>query len=600
MVQPNSSGKKNLENFEFGWQPTLEQVELTLAEITFVVIDLETTGGSPTESKITEIGAVKVRGGEVIQEFQTLVNPDSPIPPFITVLTGITNAMVIEAPKIGEAFFSLLEFIGSEKEVVLIAHNSPFDIGFLKAAAESLNVAWPKYQVLDTARISRYALSKDEVSNFKLASLATFFGATTDPNHRALSDARATVDVFHGILERLGSMGVFTLSDLKSFSNRITEAQRRKRHFADQLPQTPGVYIFRDEQDEPLYIGTTRNLKQRVRSYFTAAETRRRIHDMIALASRVDFIETATILEAEIRELRLISEFQPRFNRRSRFQSKAIAVKITQDDFPRLSVIRGIQTLDRDESWLGPFSSRDEATLAVEAIYEVFPIRQCTSRISLRSMRNASPCALLDIGKCGAPCVGLQSTDSYSTITAEVSSVIDGDSRVVLERLLNRMQELSLRERFEDAAVIRNRIGAFAKGAARSQRIKSLTAISELVVARNAGDLWEIYLIRYGRLVASMSTSNNPYDFIEKIKLVGEVVSPSNKSLPASSHEEVELLLRFIHSQDIRIMDLSHPWVSPTFGGDHIRAGLDESRFKNEAIGYKEDFANPFETSRQR
>ena len=115
-----------------------------------------------------------------------------------------------------------------------------------------------------------------------------------------------------------------------------------------------------------------------------------------------------------------------------------------------------------------------------------------------------------------------------------------------------------------------------------------------------SGDLWEIYLIRYGRLVASMSTSNNPYDFIEKIKLVGEVVSPSNKSLPASSHEEVELLLRFIYSQDIRIMDLSHPWVSPTFGGDHIRAGLDESRFKKEAIGYKEDFANSFETSRQR
>ncbi len=162
MVRPNSNQEESTEDFKFGWQPTLDQVDLTLAETTFVVIDLETTGGSPSIAKITEIGAVKVRGGEVIQEFQTLVNPEISIPPFITVLTGIANAMVIQAPKIGEAFFSLLEFIGSEKEVVLIAHNSPFDIGFLKAAAESLNVAWPKYQVLDTARISRYVLSKDE------------------------------------------------------------------------------------------------------------------------------------------------------------------------------------------------------------------------------------------------------------------------------------------------------------------------------------------------------------------------------------------------------------------------------------------------------
>lgn len=203
---------------EFGWQPSLEEVELTLAETTFVVIDLETTGGSPRESKITEIGAVKIRGGEIIGEFQTLVNPDSPIPPFITVLTGITDAMVIEAPRIGEAMFSLIEFIGSANESVLVAHNAPFDIGFLKSAAESLGLAWPKYQVLDTARISRYALSRDEVLNFKLQTLANFFGSSTNPDHRALSDARATVDVFHGILERFGSLGVFTLSDLKSFS----------------------------------------------------------------------------------------------------------------------------------------------------------------------------------------------------------------------------------------------------------------------------------------------------------------------------------------------------------------------------------------------
>jgi DNA polymerase-3 subunit epsilon len=162
------------------------------------------------------------------------------------------------------------------------------------------------------------------------------------------------------------------------------------------------------------------------------------------------------------------------------------------------------------------------------------------------------------------------------------------------------MQELSISERFEDAAVIRNRIGAFAKGAARSQRIRSLTTISEMVVARKADESWEIYLIRFGRLVASISTENNPVDYIKEIKSIGEVVSPSNKSLPASSHEEVELLLRFIYTQEIEILDISNPWVSPTFGGDYLRKSLDESRFNTDAIGYKEDFANSFESSRQR
>lgn len=89
---------------DFGWQPTLEEVDLPLSETTFVVIDLETTGGSPRDSKITEIGAVKIRGGEIVGEFQTLVNPGSPIPPFITVLTGITDAMVVAAPKLVKLF----------------------------------------------------------------------------------------------------------------------------------------------------------------------------------------------------------------------------------------------------------------------------------------------------------------------------------------------------------------------------------------------------------------------------------------------------------------------------------------------------------------
>ena len=165
----------SLQESDFSFQPTLDEVGHPLSQTTFVVVDLETTGGSPLDSKITEFGAVKVRGGVVLGEFKTFVNPEMAIPAYITVLTGITDAMVVEAPTIDEIFPNFLAFCGSEKETVLVAHNAPFDIGFLKANAKNLGYTWPQYQVLDTVRIARIALAREEVPNFKLSSLTTFF-----------------------------------------------------------------------------------------------------------------------------------------------------------------------------------------------------------------------------------------------------------------------------------------------------------------------------------------------------------------------------------------------------------------------------------------
>lgn len=589
------------EKLEAGWQPSFDDLGRNLIDTTFVVLDLETTGGSPRDCAITEIGAVKVRGGEVIGEFQTLINPGGPIPPFITVLTGITDAMVISAPPIGEALFSLLEFLGSCEETVLVAHNAPFDIGFLKSAAEKLQTSWPRYQVIDTARITRYVVTRDEVRDFKLSTLASFFGANTNPEHRALADARATVDVLHGVIERLGSFGVTTLEDLKGFTNRVTDAQRRKRHFAEGLPSTPGVYLFKDSTGEPLYIGTTRNLKNRVRTYFTAAETRKRIHDMIALADRVEIIQTPTIIEAEIRELRLIAEKRPRFNRRSRFQEKAIWIKLSDEPYPRLTQVRGASSLRDEHGWSGPFNGRDEAERAIEALHEVFPIRQCKPRITLTSMKHASPCALLDLGKCGAPCVGLQSLDSYLSIASDLKFAMLIDSREMLTKLRERMHTLSIQERFEEAAEVRNRLGAYIRGTARGERIRSLTKVEEIVALTRSGKNIELVLIRYGRLAASLLTSQDRLDeALTAIRLTGEVVPASEKVLPASTHEEVEVLLRYLEQDGIELLEIKGEWARASFGAGYARSQLEDLKVLNEKSRYKEDFASSFERSRQR
>jgi len=199
-----------------------------LQETTFVVVDLETTGASPKKgAAITEIGAVKVKGGEIIGEFKSFVNPLSPIPEYITAMTGISDLMLADAPVIDEIFPTFLEFVGSHNEAVLVAHNAPFDLSFLKSAAKDLDYEWPKYKTLDTVTIARQLLTKEDVRDCKLGTLAQFFGTKTEPNHRALDDAKATTEILHGLFERLGSLEITTLDELLDFAKTDAHIQRQ-------------------------------------------------------------------------------------------------------------------------------------------------------------------------------------------------------------------------------------------------------------------------------------------------------------------------------------------------------------------------------------
>ena len=198
-----------------------------LSQTTFAVIDLQTSGGSPKfGAGITEIGVVKVRGGTVLGTFQSFVDPGHSLPPFITQLTGITDEMLLSAPFIDEVLPTLFEFLGSPDETVLVAHNSPFDISFLKAAALIHEYPWPNYPTIDTARLARAVLDRDEVMNCKLGTLAAFFNASTSPTHRALDDALATVDVLHGIIERLAGYDVRSFEEMRNFPSKKRRTKR--------------------------------------------------------------------------------------------------------------------------------------------------------------------------------------------------------------------------------------------------------------------------------------------------------------------------------------------------------------------------------------
>lgn len=543
-------------------QPTFDELGEPLRDVTFVVVDLETTGGSPASSCITEIGAVKVRGGEQLGEFQTLVDPGSAIPPFITILTGITDSMVVAAPRIESALPAFLEFAAG---TVLVAHNAPFDVGFLRAACAGMGLPWPGFVAVDTAVLARRVLSRDEVPNCKLSTLAPFFHARTPPCHRALADARATVDVLHGLLERLGPLGVQSLEELRSLGRQVAPERRRKRYLAQDLPSAPGVYVFRDSRGEPLYVGTSKNIRARVRSYFVSSEKRARMTEMVGLAERVDPIVCAHDLEAQVRELRLIADCKPRYNRRSRFPERAVWIALTDEAFPRLSLVRRVR--DDARTYLGPFGSRAAAQQAMDAVHEALPLRQCVARLSPRA--RGSACVLAEIGRCGAPCEGGQTVQEYAAIVAVFREAVDADVRPLLVPLLRRIDVLAAAERYEAAAALRDRTASFVRVCARLQRLRMLTELPELVAARPDGQGgWDLSLVRRGRLVAADRAPRgvHPVPRVDAMRATAETLLPGVGPLPAASAEESECILRWLERPGTRLVHVDGMLASPARG----------------------------------
>ncbi len=542
-------------------QVAIDEVGTALADVTFVVVDLETTGGSPKDNAITEIGAVKVRGGAVLGEFQTLVDPGCAIPPYISVLTGITSMMVAAAPRVGAVLPGFLEFA---RGAVLVAHNAPFDMGFLKAACAENGLAWPAAASIDTAVLARRLLSRDEVPNCKLATLAPYFSATTSPTHRALDDARATVDVLHGLFERLWPLGITSLEELTGLTRQVDPERLRKRHLADAVPRGPGVYLFRGPRDEPLYVGTSNDLRSRVRSYFSSSEQRSRITEMVGLAQRVEAIPCAHDLEAAVRELRLIAEHKPRYNRRSRFPERALWIRLTEEPFPRLSVVRRVRP--GAGVFLGPFPDRRAADAAVAAVHESLPLRQCTARISPRVRTSA--CALAGMGRCGAPCTGAQSVDEYASIAAVFRAAVRRDPRALLAPLLSRVDRLAAEERYEDAALLRDRVAVLVRAVRRRQRLESLAAVPELALARPDGTGgWHLSVVRQGRLVSAGVAAEGRSVRRTLAGLLATAETPTGPDDEAAATvDETELVLRWMEKPGTRLVDLTGTLASPAPG----------------------------------
>ncbi len=436
----------------FPLQQSFDDLGTHLSEVSFCILDIETTGGRASDLGITEIGAVRYVGGELQSSFQTLVNPGRAIPPSITILTGITYAMVVGAPTVAEMLPALLEFIG---DAVVVGHNVRYDLSFINAALA--HHGYPKLQgrSVDTATLSR-RLIKGEVRDHRLGTLAAHFRSSATPNHRALADAEATAHVLWCLLERAGILGVTHLDDLLALPRALGAATYGKIRLAESLPRRPGVYLFIDRHGNIIYVGKAKNLRNRVRSYFYG-DTRKSIGQTLRELDRIEHRVCATELEAEVTELRLIRAHAPRHNRRSKPIRSTHWLRLTAEAFPRLALARTVQ--EGALAHIGPFRGRTPARAVLEALWDATQIRRCTNPAGSRQ----GPCSFSQISTALCPCDGSLDAEQYRRIIDLILAGLDGRPEVLLDPLVARMTQLASTDSFEEAGWVRDRHRALSR-----------------------------------------------------------------------------------------------------------------------------------------
>jgi DNA polymerase III epsilon subunit family exonuclease len=409
--------------------------ETLIEDAELVVFDLETTGLSAMRDRMCEIGAVRVRALEVDGTFETLVNPGVALPPTIACLTGLRDAELRDAPR---PDLAVRRFLAFTADAPLAAHNARFDVGFLDRAVERLTGRRVAAPVVDTVWLARRLLHRRS-ERFSLSQLAHFFGTSCEPCHRALPDALATAEILIALLGLAQERGASTLAEVIELAAPRARRLHARRSLIAGAPTTPGVYLFRDRNDAPLYVGKARDLRARLRSYFAGDRQRPAVEAALGALERVEWRELGSELEASLEELRLIRELRPPANARGGRPQSYLERRPDR------------WTVVSTPTPFGPISSKRRAQLAVRALGE------------------------------------------YE----------GDDLTAALPPLRTKLRRYARALRFEDAARLRDRIAALEDVAARVAELDSLRAerLCMLAPAREAR-YWRAHFVACGRVAA--------------------------------------------------------------------------------------------------
>jgi DNA polymerase-3 subunit epsilon len=451
--------------------------EVPLESARFVVVDLETTGLRPGQSRICEIGAVRVDGLVPAGTFETLVDPGEPLPRLVVSLTGIVDADLAGAPGPAEAVRRFLAFAGDS---VLVAHNARFDLAFLDREVERLTGRRVAAPVVDTVGLARRLLA-GRVSRASLASLSHFFGTSARPCHRALPDAQATAEVLIALLGLAQERGAQTIADLCRLAAPRTRRIYDKRSLAFGAPSRPGVYLFRGAGDQVLYVGRARELRARLRSYFRTDRQRPAVEAAIAAVERIEWRVLGSELEAGLEELRLLRELRPPANARGSRPDRYLYLKPKGESY----------SVTSEPTDLGPIRSRRRAELAARALAGATP----------------GELALLTAG---GP----------------------------LPRLRAKLRDLSESLQYEDAARLRDRIAALEHVIAGLVELERLRAAEICLVVPAVEEGWRrAFFVAHGRVAAVRALPRGPGAALELEAGVAEARAVTASLAPEDADE---------------------------------------------------------------
>lgn len=478
-------------------------------DVTFFVIDVETTGMNPVTNRIIEIGIIKLTCGEIQSEYRRLLNPGQFIPLSITRLTGISNEMVAGEPTFDEIAHEVLSFIhDGGNNVILAGHNVRFDYRFLNQSLLRSGYNQLKLPTLCTARLARRIHA--DLQSRSLSSLKKHYKIFSGKNHRALEDAKATATLLLYFLDYLAfEMEIQNISELLSFQYRKIHTDgplvdKKLRLDIRNVPESPGVYFMHNRRGEIIYIGKAKNLRERLSSYFyNNLSHSYKVKKLILSASKVTWETTNSELSALIQESSLIKKHKPPFNSALKRYRMFPFIKIDwRSNYP--GVYRVNEVIHDDSEYFGPFSSVFVADFIVEKINRKFLLRKCREK-NLSVSRKRIPCMYYEFGQCLSPCNMSVSIKEYAQEVRKVSRYLfcQEKNNIINDLIKEMMSEAELLN-FEKAAILRDYIDDIKRVSVNTCLTHSVPEFKNcLIKCYNSNGSYEIFLICGGKLASS-------------------------------------------------------------------------------------------------
>jgi len=426
---------------------TSELPATLLKEAEFSVLDVETTGLSARNNRVIEIGIVKVKNLKVVDKYTTLINPGCDIPYFITQFTGISNNDVAYSPSFYDTAEDIEEFIGNS---IICGHNLSFDEGFLR-----YEFIRNGFEPLSNLNVCTLKLSRKIFPSLKsksLASVSEHLGIVNRTSHRALSDAEATAQILIKLIKKLSKeQDIKTLQQLLEFESSLASSNinlKLPKEMYDSLyslPDAPGVYYFLNKKNEIIYIGKAKSLKDRVRSYFASTSTGK-TKKIVKQAAKIKTDLTNSELTALLLEAESIKLLNPKHNSQLKKYGNKYFIRISRSHkYPKAEITTKFDFDGND--YFGLFISRRKAEVVLDIIDKTFSLRECNDK----EFRKGKKCFLADIERCTAPCVKSNDPDYFDEL-GRVYEFLSGGNQSALDRMLFKMKEYAVKEKYEKAA----------------------------------------------------------------------------------------------------------------------------------------------------